>query len=144
MAKPPTRPMTNVASSLVGRSLSESFRNFNPLGFVSDLAQSYSEIQKQTTERTRITAEKQIRLAEIEAKRQIFLDYLDKAFAERADNFRRLFRAVDVAMENDNNEQLAATLSSITELAKSTPFKDLVDINKTREILSDPTQVWEI
>jgi hypothetical protein len=63
--------------------------------------------------------------------------------SERAENFRRLFEVVDTAMANGNNEQLAMALHGITELARTTPFRELVDINRTRELLSTPGHEWK-
>jgi len=143
MAKDVTKPLTQVATKFVGKTLSTPLKNFNPLSFVSEFVDLCTEIQRQRTERARIEAEAEVRLAEIEAKRQIFLDYLDMAFAERKENFRRLFDAVDVAMANGSNEQLAMALNSITELARTTPFKDLVDINRTKELLAQPGHEWK-
>jgi hypothetical protein len=143
MAKDLTKPMTQVATKVVGKTLSTPLKNFNPLSFVSDFVDLYTEIQRQQTERVRIEAETEVRLAEIEAKRTIFLDYLDMAFAERKENFSRLFDAVDVAMADGSNEQLAMALNSINELARTTPFKDLVDINRTKELLAQPGHEWK-
>jgi formate dehydrogenase maturation protein FdhE len=130
-------PITRVAAKVVPR-----FRDFNPLGFLSDFAQLYAEIQRQKTERARIEAETRVRLAEIEARKRIFLDYLDMAFMERKENFKRLFGAVDVAMAKANNEQLAMALDSLNKLAKTTPFKDLIDVDRTRELLEKPGHEW--
>ncbi|MFH1113888.1 MAG: hypothetical protein V1792_08205 [Pseudomonadota bacterium] len=143
MVKVPTKPLTDMAKSVVGKNLLKGFQNFNPAGFINDCVQAYSEVRREMTKRAEIEAEKQKHLAEIEANRQIFLDYLDKAFAERAENFRRLFTAVDAAMANRDNEQLGMALNSINELAKTTPFKDLIDVNRTKELLTHPEHEWK-
>jgi len=143
MTKVPTKPFSDIAKSVAGKSLSKGFQSFNPAAFLSDCVQLYGEIEKEMTKRAEIEAEKQRQLAEIEAKRQIFLDYLDKAFAERAENFRRLFNAVDAAMANRDTEQMGMALNSINELAKTTPFKDLIDMNRTRELLAEPGHEWK-
>ena len=143
MAKLPSKPITDLAGKFVQKNLSRGFQQLNPLGFLNEFASLYSEIQKEMTERARIEAEKQVRLAEIEAKRQLFLEYLDKAFTERAENFRRLFDTVDAAIANRDTEQLAMALNSITELAKTTPFKDLVDVQRTKELLAVKGHEWK-
>lgn len=143
MTKGPTKPLTDMAKNVVGKNLSKGFQSFNPVSFISDCVQVYSEVQREMTKRAEIEAKKKKQLAEIEAKRQIFLDYLDRAFAERAENFRRLFDAVDSAVANRDNEQLGMALNSINELAKTTPFKDLIDINRTKELLAEPGHEWK-
>ena len=69
--------------------------------------------------------------------------YLDKSFDERAHNFRTLFSVVDSAVASGNNQQLALVLNSITELAKSSPFKNLANLNNVRAALDDPNHEWE-
>jgi hypothetical protein len=143
MAKDLTKPLTQVATKVMGKTLSTPLKNFNPLSFVSDFVELYTEIQRQRTERARIESETEVRLAVIEAKRRIFLDYLDMAFAERKENFSRLFDAVDAAMANGSNDQLAMALNSINELARTTPFKDLIDVDRTRQLLAEPGHEWK-
>jgi hypothetical protein len=43
-----------------------------------------------------------------------------------------------------DNERLSLALNSITEIAKSSPFKDLANINSVRAALDDPNHVWTI
>ncbi|AFY32393.1 hypothetical protein [Calothrix sp. PCC 7507] len=68
--------------------------------------------------------------------------YLDQSFDERAKNFRALFAVVDSAIASGNNEQLALTLNSITEIAKSSPFKELANLATVRAALDDPNHEW--
>ncbi|MBE9034617.1 hypothetical protein IQ246_05635 [aff. Roholtiella sp. LEGE 12411] len=63
-------------------------------------------------------------------------------FDERAENFRALFTVVDSAITSGNNDQLAFTLNSITEIAKSSPFKDLANLASVRAALDDPEHEW--
>jgi hypothetical protein len=100
--------------------------------------------QEEKTKRAEIKAWENIKIEEIRAKRDLFITYLDKAFTEREKSFDRLFDQADEAMRQGDAQQLGAILSSITELAKTTPFKDLVDYNKTKEIMSDPDHKWNL
>jgi hypothetical protein len=68
--------------------------------------------------------------------------YLDRSFDERAENFRALFNVVDKAMSSGNNDQLALALNSITEIAKSNPFKELANLASVRTALDDPDHEW--
>ena len=68
--------------------------------------------------------------------------YLDHSFDERADNFRSLFRLVEQAIAVGNNVQLALALHSITEIAKSSPFKELANLASVRAALDDPDHEW--
>jgi hydroxyethylthiazole kinase-like sugar kinase family protein len=65
-----------------------------------------------------------------------------RSFDERAENFRALFSVVDSAIASGNNELLALALNSITEIAKSSPFKDLANLTSVRAALNDPNHEW--
>ena len=81
-------------------------------------------------------------IAKINAQRDSLMAYLDRSFDERAENFRALFSVVDKAMSSRNNEQLALALNSITEIAKSSPFKELANLASVRAALDDPDHEW--
>ena len=61
-------------------------------------------------------------------QRDFLLSALDKTFDERRENFRRLFDNLDTALASgreDSVAQVADLLEAITDLAKTSPFKDL-------------------
>lgn len=60
-----------------------------------------------------------------------------------AENFRAYFAVVDQAIASGNNDQLALALNSITEIAKSSPFKDLANLASFQAALDDPNHVWK-
>jgi len=100
-------------------------------------------VQEEKTKRREIEANEKVAIATINAQRDLLMAYLDRSFDERAENFRCLFKVVDQAIANQNNEQLGAALSSIVEIAKSCPFKNLADLASVRASLNDPNHVWE-
>ena len=71
------------------------------------------------------------------------IEYLEGSFDERAKNFYFLFKKVDEAIAMGDNNQLALAMTSITEIAKSSPFKDLADLTSVRTALDDPDHEWE-
>ena len=81
--------------------------------------------------------------AQIEAQRDCIIQYLERSFDERSENFRRLFAVVDQAIAAGSNEQLALALHSITELAKSSPFKELANLASVEAALEDPNYEWQ-
>jgi hypothetical protein len=99
--------------------------------------------EQEQTKRHSIEACEKTTIAQIESQRDVMLDYLELAFDERASNFRFLFQKVDQAIENADSEQLALALNSITEIAKSSPFKDLADLTQVKKSLDDPDHVWD-
>ena len=119
----------------------------NPMQCLSELTNAYTEYLKvaeaEQTQRREIEANEKVAIAKIHAQRDLLMAYLDRSFDERARNFRFLFEVVDQAITNGNNEQLGKALDSIVEIAKSSPFKDLANLNSVRAALNDPNHVWE-
>lgn len=115
---------------------------------LNDVVSGYGDYirisQEEETKRAEIRAWESTKIEEIRAKRDLFITYLDKAFTERDKNFDRLFNQADAAMERGDVQQLASVLETITDLAKTTPFKDLADYNKTKAIMADPDHKWEL
>lgn len=119
----------------------------NPIQCLSEIANAYTDYLKvaeiERTQRREIEANEKVEITKIHAQRDVLMSYLEQSFDERANNFRSLFEVVDQAIANGNNEQLAMALNSIVEIAKSSPFKDLANLNSVRASLNDPNHVWE-
>lgn len=118
----------------------------DPLVPLQQIVSAYTEYKKtaeqEQTKRREIEAWEKETIARINAQRDILVEYLDRSFDERAENFRVLFNVVDRAMATGNNEQLAVALHSITEIAKSSPFKELTNLNSVRAELDEPNHEW--
>ncbi|MEH1940269.1 MAG: hypothetical protein V7L01_08655 [Nostoc sp.] len=113
---------------------------------VNAVSSAYTEYkiiaEQEKTKRREIEAWEKETITKINAQRELLMAYLDRSFDERAENFRALFVVVDNAIASGNNEQLALTLNSITEIAKSSPFKDLANLASVRAALDDPDHEW--
>jgi hypothetical protein len=122
--------------------------SINPAECLQQLMLAYTEYkivaEQEQTKRREIEAWEKTTLAEIKAKRDVLITYLEHSFDERSENFRQLFQIVDSSISTGNNEQLVLALHSITELAKSSPFKALADLSSVRAALNDPNHVWEL
>jgi hypothetical protein len=120
----------------------------SPVQCLSDIVQAWTEYMKiaeeETTKRRKIKAWEKTTLAEIKAKRDFLIGYLEHSFDERSKNFQSLFQTVDQAMLSGDNQQLGLALHAIVELAKSNPFKDLADLSTVKAALDDPDHVWEL
>lgn len=119
-----------------------------PAQCLNDVIQAWTEYltvaEEERTKRSRIEAWEKSTLAEIQAKRDFLIVYLDRSFDERANNFQSLFQAVDRAMSSGDNQQLGLALHAIVDLAKSSPFKDLADLSTVKAALNDPDHVWDL
>lgn len=114
---------------------------------IRDVVEAYTEYkivaEQEQTKRRGIEAWEKATIADIQAKRDALINYLECSFDERAKNFYFLFRKVDEAIAIGDNNQLALAITSITEIAKSSPFKDLADLTSVRAALDDPDHEWE-
>jgi ribonucleotide reductase alpha subunit len=114
---------------------------------VNAVSSAYTEYkiiaEQEQTKRREIEAWEKETITKINAQRELLMAYLDRSFDERAENFRALFAVVDNAIASGNNEQLALTLNSITEIAKSCPFKELANLATVRAALDDPNHEWK-
>jgi hypothetical protein len=119
----------------------------NPAQCLNDVVRAWTDYLKiaeeEKTKRGEIEVWEKVTLAEIEAKREFLIGYLDRSFDERATNFQFLFQTIDRAMSAGDNQQLGMTLNAIVELARSNPFKDLADLSSVKAALDDPDYVWE-
>jgi hypothetical protein len=85
-------------------------------------------VAQEQTRRQEIRAWEKSQLEIIHVQRDFLLTALDKTFDERSENFRRLFDQLDVALASDRDDaavQVSDLLGAITDLAKTSPFKDL-------------------
>lgn len=116
--------------------------------YLRDIGLAYTEYMsvadEERTKRRGIEAWEKTTIARIEAQRDFLLEYLNRSFDERADNFDALFGLVDRAIAEGDNVQLLSALHSITELAKSSPFKEFTDLASVRVALDDPDHKWTL
>ncbi|MGK7881267.1 MAG: hypothetical protein AB4060_14380 [Crocosphaera sp.] len=119
-----------------------------PLQCLNDIVTSYTEYLKikeqEKTKRHEITTKEKITIAEIQAKRDLLINYLEFSFDERAKNFNSLFQLVDQAIDNEDNQQLSLALQGIIALAQSSPFDGLTDLSQVKAALDDPDHIWEL
>lgn len=120
----------------------------NPLDVLQTMVE-YSqllitEVQRAGTDRAAIAAWKDVQVGKIHAQRDVLLKALDLTFDERRENFRRLFDGLDAAMAAGDTPQTASVLESITDLAKTSPFKELANLEIIVAELKRPDQVWDV
>lgn len=102
------------------------------------------EVQKAKTDRAQIAAWEHVQTDKIRAQREVLLKALDLTFDERRENFRRMFDGLDQVMAAGDPAQAASFLESITDLAKTSPFKELANVEIIVSGLKRPDQVWDV
>ncbi len=129
-----------VAQSIIG--------NINPQQLLALLVGEVNDwvkvIQEEGTKRTAIDAQRQVMLAQIDARRDIFITYLERSFDERAVNFDALFTRLEAACTAGNSADIATILGAITALAAKSPFADLHDLDLVKANLGDADYEWVV
>jgi hypothetical protein len=100
--------------------------------------------EQETTKRREIRQRGKAELQRIQAERELLMRYLERSFDERRENFARLFTLADEALERGDTAQLGQVLTSITQLAATSPFKSLGDVASARQALLDSEQDWDV
>lgn len=85
-------------------------------------------VAQEQTKRQGFATWERTQLEIIAVQKEFLLNALDKTFDERKENFRRLFDDLDTALTSQADDaaaRVADILGTITDLAKTSPFKDL-------------------
>ena len=135
----------NTKAKLSRKSLSSPSEVLSTLKAFSEAATDavkFCEIQE--TKRAEIKANAEVHIAQMRAQRDIIIDYLQRSFDERRYLFEQQFKVVDHALMTGNTEELAISLQSINDLAKSSPFKALSDIGNVQRALTQEGSTFDI
>ncbi|HCF56985.1 MAG TPA: hypothetical protein DFS52_03185 [Myxococcales bacterium] len=110
---------------------------------IKTIAECVRDIEKERTQQTKLREDARVEVERIHALREVLLDYLQRSFDERSENFRQLFDRLDLAIESDNVQLAAVVLDSVVKLADSSPFKALQDVASARKALSERGKEWQ-
>lgn len=129
-------PIKNLPSALDG---------FNALNQLVDAARECITVHAvESSKQARIKAYETTEVARIRAAESVLRNYFEQVFAERRTNFDGLFTRLDQALEQGNAEVVGAVLTSIVEVARTSPLGDLNDLSQIRAALDDPDQIWDL
>ena len=101
-------------------------------------------VQGEATNRVEIQAWEATQREKIVAQRDVLLKGLDLTFDERRETFRRLFDSLDDAMKREDAQVTSDLLEKITDLAKSSPFKDLGNVEFVVDELKKGERTWTV
>ncbi len=122
--------------------------NVNPFQVLQTMLEAadgwVTEVQRAKADRAEIAAWEHVQTDKIRAQQEVLLKALDLTFDERRENFRRLFDGLDTAMASGDAAQAASFLESITDLAKTSPFKELANVEIIVSELKRPERVWDV
>ena len=119
--------------------LVDSTKKIDPTSAFQSLVSLYKDttkvIEEEKTKRDKIKADRDVKLEAIKFQRDFFMEYLEKTYDERKENFAKLFIVIDDAIKKDNIQQLSIGLDSLNKLAAESPFKVIADINALSDAL---------
>lgn len=80
------------------------------------------ELLKTQKEIESIRAEKEVRLAEIEAKYKTYKYLFDKVFEERDKSLNKFFDVIDQGIATNNVDMILAGMQNVTSIVQSSPL----------------------
>lgn len=108
-------------------------------GSLSDLFNAWKDYQTtrevETTKRTQIAADRDVRLAAIHAQADAVHRLIDKTFDERSNNFGQFFDLLEKGFANNDDRQINAALTMIVEQVKVSPMAQAMQMMKQ---INDP------
>ena len=91
--------------------------------------------ETQVTHRAQIAADRDVRLAAIQAQADTVRALIEGTFAERAGNFDKFFSLLDQGFSNGNDQQINAALAMIAEQVKVNPMAQAAQLMRS---IDDP------
>ena len=117
----------------------------NQLSVVSELfneINEYNRIKEESkTRRTEIKAQRDVLLANIQAKRDAVLYVLEHTFKERSETLRNSYNLLNDAINKGNSEMAENLIGNIYGLVKSSPLGSLEQIREALSNESTPLQL---
>ncbi len=101
-------------------------------GSFNDLINAWKDYQTtreiEATKRTQIAADRDVRLAAIQAQADVFHHLIHKTFKDRTDNFDRFFVLLKDGFACGNDQQINAALTMIVAQIKENPMAQAVQM----------------
>lgn len=101
-------------------------------------------VQGEATRREEIRVWEATQRESIIAQRDVLIKGLNLTFDERRETFRRLFDSLDDAMKKEDAQLASSVLEKIADLAKSSPFKDLGNVQFVVDELKKGERTWTL
>ena len=89
----------------------------------------------ETTRRTQIAADRDVRLAAIQEQSAVIRSMIENTFRERARNFDQFFTLLDDGFTSGNEQKINAALTLIVEQTKASPMAQAAQLMKN---INDP------
>lgn len=90
--------------------------------------QSYKQVcAQEETRREQIRAQKEVAIERIRTQAELLRQLLSETFAERQQNFERMFSLLDAGIQTGNDRQIDAAVTMILAQVKESPLRQAVE-----------------
>ena len=107
--------------------------NADVLSFFNNLVDAFREDRQTQREIADIDARRQVLIAEISRRYDLYQRVFDDVFAERKDAVDRQFDLVERGIQAKNNELIVRGLQGISAIVSSSPFANIQELAKLME-----------
>lgn len=114
------------------------------MAVVTSYTDMVKSIEQERTKQQAIATDEAATLARIRAQERVVLDFLERSFAERRENFAKLFTKLDEAQSANDTQLMGALLVGIVDLAKASPLAGVLDLAALQRQLDDIDHVHQI
>lgn len=114
------------------------------MAVVTAYADMVKSVEQEHTKQQAIAADEAATLARIRAQEWVVLDFLERSFSERRENFAKLFTKLDEAQAANDTQLMGALLVGIVDLAKASPLAGVLDLAALQRQLDDIDHVHQI
>lgn len=98
------------------------------LEFAAGCFDAFKIAEQEKTNRTEITARRDIALESIRAQRDAFSELMKYTFKERSVVLAKQFEALDFALANGNIEVVQSSLNAMVAVIQTSPFKNMQEM----------------
>jgi hypothetical protein len=103
------------------------------LSFFSNLVEAFREDRQVQREMASIDARRQVLIAEISGRYELYQSIFDRIFAERKDAVDMQFELVERGIQSNNKELIVHGLQGISAIVSSSPFANIQELAKSME-----------
>ncbi len=105
----------------------------DPTSFFETLMEVYKEGKKTDLEIEQLRMKKEILLAEMEKKHDLYNKIFTEIFVERRMAIQKYFEIIDRGLAENNRELISIGLSHLSQVVTTSPFSDINSLSKKLE-----------
>lgn len=101
--------------------------------FFTNLTEAYKEQKLNEREIAKITAQKEVILAEISARHEIYRLVFDRIFAERRSVIDNLFTTIDKGLAAKDTQLVLGAVEGLSRIVATSPFANTQELSRLLE-----------